>query len=160
MMAGSHMVLGAGAWVVAASLSGLPPAEPVALATAVAGSLLPDLDHPQSWAGRRLKPLSVPLSMLLGHRGLTHSLLAVLGCVVALDRLGTGHGAAPLVVGYLSHLAADGLTPSGVPLLWPLRHRFALPLCRTGGFMEMAVVAALTAAAVWYGGLIPPGTLR
>jgi inner membrane protein len=29
---------------------------PVGLGLAVAGSLLPDIDHPKSWAGRRLRP--------------------------------------------------------------------------------------------------------
>ncbi|CAA7622998.1 hypothetical protein MTBLM5_50185 [Magnetospirillum sp. LM-5] len=36
---------------------------------------------------------------------------------------------------------ADGLTPSGVPLLWPSRRRFTLNLCSTGSWIEFALVA-------------------
>jgi inner membrane protein len=32
------------------------------------------------------------------------------------------------VLGYLSHILADMLTPAGVPLLWPCRWRFRLPI--------------------------------
>lgn len=33
-----------------------------------------------------------------------------------------------MVLGYLSHILADMLTPAGVPLLWPCRWRFRLPI--------------------------------
>ena len=63
----------------------------------------------------------------------------------------------PLAVGYLSHLAADLLTPAGLRLAWPLPHRTAIPLCRTGSLIEPLFVAGLliwTAAAIL--GLHPP----
>ena len=149
MMAGSHVVAGAALWAVTAKLAGGPPADPQALALAALGALLPDIDHPQSWAGRKLKPISVPLAFMVGHRGVTHSLLAVLGGIAALVMLGFDGWAAPLVIGYLSHLAADALTPSGVPLLWPWKQRFGIGLCPTGGLMEWLVVAAFAAATAW-----------
>ncbi len=46
---------------------------------ALASALLPDLDHPRSLLGRQLPWISGPLSRLFGHRGFTHSLLAVFG---------------------------------------------------------------------------------
>src|SRR5512145_1946750 len=103
MMAGSHVVVGAALWAMAAKLGGGNPADPQALAAAALGSLLPDIDHPQSWAGRKLRPLSVPLSLLVGHRGITHSALAVLGGLAVLVTMGLGWMAAPVVIGYLSH---------------------------------------------------------
>jgi len=39
--------------------------------------LLPDIDHPKSLLGQRLKWLSYPIARAFGHRGFTHSLLAV-----------------------------------------------------------------------------------
>ncbi|WP_016586988.1 metal-dependent hydrolase, partial [Yersinia pestis] len=39
-------------------------------------SLLPDIDHPKSILGQRLKWVSVPIARVFGHRGFTHSLLA------------------------------------------------------------------------------------
>jgi inner membrane protein len=146
MMAGSHVALGLAAWTAAAPHCGLPALAPASLALAACGALLPDLDHPRSWAGRRLRPVSVPLSALLGHRGFTHSALALALCAVALRLHGIGRGAAlPLAIGYASHLLADAVTPAGLPLFWPLRRRFALPLCRTGSVREVLLVAGLLA---------------
>jgi inner membrane protein len=147
------MILGAALWALCAKVSGLPPAEPVALTAAVTGSLLPDLDHPQSWAGRKFKIISVPLSAVVGHRGVTHSLLAVIACFAAVVWFGMSNVATPIAIGYLSHLLADGLTPSGVPLLWPNRRRFAIPVCKTGTAAEMVVVAAIAAMGGWAAGL-------
>ena len=152
MMVVSHVLVGGAVWVAAARLGGQPPSDALALAAA-AGALLPDIDHPSSWLGRRLWPVSKPLAALLGHRGLTHSLLAVMGGLMLIRGMEPGAMLArlvePLAVGYLSHLAADALTPAGVPLLWPWKRRFALPLCSSGGLMEMAVVAALLGASAW-----------
>lgn len=153
MMAGSHMVVGAALWAVTAKLAGHPPAEPQALAAAVLGALLPDIDHPHSWAGRKMRVISVPLSLVVGHRGITHSLLAVAGAVALLTTMGTGWMAAPVVIGYLSHLLADALTPSGVPLLWPARRRFTLNLCDTGSVAEWGLVALIAAAGGWAAGI-------
>ena len=43
--------------------------------------LLPDIDHPKSLLGQRLKWLSYPIARAFGHRGFTHSLLAVFGAL-------------------------------------------------------------------------------
>ena len=149
MMAGSHVALGAAAWLAAAPRLGLPALEAVPLGLAVLGSLLPDIDHPKSWVGKRVKPVSNIIGAVFGHRGVTHSLLAVVACAVLLARDGLPHALiAPLVVGYLSHLAADLLTPGGLRLAWPLRGTYALPLCRTGSAFEPLVVALILA---WVG---------
>ncbi|MDB5370726.1 MAG: metal-dependent hydrolase [Roseomonas sp.] len=143
-MAGSHIALGAAAWFVAAPRLGLPALDPVSLGIAVLGALLPDIDHPKSWVGKRVWPVSVLCSKAFGHRGLTHSLLAICGCIaLLLSEALPLPLAAPLVVGYLSHLAADLLTPGGLRLAWPLKGTWALPLCRTGGAFEPLVVALL-----------------
>jgi inner membrane protein len=149
MMAGSHVALGVAAWVWAAPHLGLPPLDPFGLALAIGGSLLPDIDHPHSWVGRRVRVISRPLAAALGHRGVTHSILAVLACGLLLRRHGFSRTIVdPLVVGYLSHLAADLLTVNGLRLAWPLRRRFAIPLCRTGSAAEPMIVAGLLA---WVG---------
>lgn len=154
MMAGSHVALGAAAWVCLAPRFGLPGLEPLALGLAVAGALLPDIDHPQSWLGRRLRPLSGFLAAVLGHRGATHSLLAVAACCWLLVRLGSSSRiAAPLLVGYLSHLAADLLTPRGLRLAWPFRGTWGVPLCRAGSAAEPALVAAALLGAFYLAAL-------
>ena len=155
-MAGSHVALGAAAWLVAAPRLGLPALSPACLALALAGSLLPDIDHPKSWAGQRLRPLSLAVAAVFGHRGITHSALALLVCGWGLLQGGAPRWAvAPLAVGALSHLAADLLTPAGLRLAWPLRRTWALPLCRSGSAMEPLVVALLLTWA-GSGGAVPP----
>ncbi|QJC33930.1 metal-dependent hydrolase [Enterobacteriaceae endosymbiont of Donacia cinerea] len=95
--------------------------------------LLPDIDNPKSILGRRIKILSYLINKIFGHRGFTHSLLSVLilsfiifsihlklNCIFDV-KLG-------LIIGYCSHIIADILTPYGVPLLWPYKKKFKLPL--------------------------------
>ncbi len=103
---------------------------PGALLTA----LLPDIDHPKSVLGQRLKWLSSPIARLFGHRGFTHSLLAIAAGILFIQTRLPPDWPIPtdayhaMIVGYLSHILADMLTPSGVPLLWPCRWRFRLPI--------------------------------
>ncbi|MEW5289529.1 metal-dependent hydrolase [Erwinia papayae] len=123
--------------------------------------LLPDIDHPKSFLGQRLKWISHPVARLFGHRGFTHSLLAVIAAVALLQLKIPSQGIIPadafqgLVLGYLSHIAADMLTPAGVPLLWPCRWRFRLPLLNSqkGNQLERALCLALVGYAMWF----PPG---
>ncbi|CAA7613185.1 Predicted membrane-bound metal-dependent hydrolase [Candidatus Terasakiella magnetica] len=154
MVVTSHVILGACTWIVFSRLNAQAALEPLGLGLAAAGALLPDIDHPGSWVGRRLWPVSKPLSLLIGHRGLTHSLVAVVAGLVILNVLGPSPSLArwvePLVIGYLSHLGADALTPAGVPLLWPFKRRFGLALCATGGMVEMLAVAAIAVATGLY----------
>ncbi len=155
MMAGSHVALGVAAWLVAAPRLGLPAAAPSCLGLALLGALLPDIDHPKSWLGRRVRPVSSGISAVLGHRGVTHSAVTVVICAWGLLGASPRWVAAPLAVGYLSHLAADLLTPRGLRLAWPLRTTWAFPLCKTGSPFEPLIVALVL---FWAGSgtLVPP----
>ena len=151
MMAKSHVVVGVAAWFVAAPLLHLSPVDPTYLGLAVAGPLLPDVDHPKSWIGRRSRPFSTTIAAALGHRGLTHSAIAVFGLVFVLLHAGYRRGpVSALAVGYLSHLAADMLTPQGLRLTWPLRKTWGLPVCRTGSPAEPIIVLTLVVAMAWW----------
>ena len=85
---------------------------------------------------------------MIGHRGFTHSLLAVIVCLLALRWAGFHRATIdPLVVGYLSHLGADLLTTSGLSLAWPSRRRQAISLCRTGSLGESIIVTGVALGA-------------
>lgn len=91
---------------------------PAALLT----SLLPDIDHPKSVLGQRLRWIAIPIARAFGHRGFTHSLLAIAGGM-ALFQLDVprswpipADALHAMIIGYFSHLLADMLTPAGVPL--------------------------------------------
>lgn len=142
MLAYNHLLFGVTAWLgVEAAGYSTPLPLPMELALVCFGSLLPDIDHPGSTFGRRLLWLSWPIRIFFGHRGITHSLLAVAAAgwvVAALPGF-----AACIALGYLSHLAADYLT-GGVPLLWPMPRQYRFPLAfETGGIIEHVVVFSL-----------------
>lgn len=125
---------------------------------ALLGALLPDIDHPKSWLGRRLLFISLPLATVFGHRGITHSLVAVAGVCwaqyQALLHWSLGEhwrmAAVGVGVGYLSHLLGDFATHGGVPWLWPYKQRFSLPLTfRTGSWFERLLFFALWAGTLY-----------
>ena len=106
MMGYTHMACGCALWVgVRTLLPGPPGSLPPELALAALGSLLPDIDEPQSLLGRKLGFIAWPIKLVFGHRGFTHS-LAALG--LTRITLVTNHQA-PKVVG----LEAYGLTITG-----------------------------------------------
>ncbi|MER2046097.1 MAG: metal-dependent hydrolase [Pantoea agglomerans] len=120
--------------------------------------LLPDIDHPKSLLGQRLRWLSHPIARAFGHRGFTHSLLAIAaGLWLFQINLPRSSPIPPdvlqgLTLGYLSHIVADMLTPAGVPLLWPCRWRFRLPILRSqkGNQLERALCLGLVGYALWF----------
>ncbi len=140
----SHFLAGAsaGAWLAA----GARP-ETLALAAGVAGvaALLPDIDSPRSYIGSKV-PASVAVKLVAGHRGVFHSLLAAVAFGLAFflylhfKARAYMFLAFPFVLGYISHLLLDALTPGGVPFLWPLKFRFSLPLLGTGSLFERWVL--------------------
>ncbi|WP_254073084.1 metal-dependent hydrolase [Acidisphaera sp. S103] len=150
-MARSHVVVGLATWIVVAPVLHVSALDPIYLGLAVAGSLLPDIDHPKSWVGRRTRPVSTAIASTFSHRGITHSALAVVGLTMLLLHAGYRRGGvSALVVGYLSHLAADMLTPQGLRLAWPLRGTWGLPLCRTGSAAEPLIVTAMAGGVAWW----------
>lgn len=128
----------------------------------IAGSLLtcllPDIDHPKSVLGQRLKWLSSPIAKIFGHRGFTHSLLAIIAGVLLFTLCLPAQITSPLdslhamTIGYLSHIVADMLTPAGVPLLWPWRWRFRISILSPakGNQLERLVCVAVLIFALLY----------
>lgn len=98
--------------------------------------LIPDVDHPQSWLGRKIKFISIPISRFFGHRSITHSIFAIFLCIYLLNNsylimFCPYDMLQAFIIGYISHIIADCLTPSGVPLLWPCLLRLRIPIIRT-----------------------------
>lgn len=121
---------------------------PLGLAVGAVAGLLPDIDEPNamlargSWVPRSLGPLarfigavvSLPFKIAgifikgaLGHRGGTHSLamsvmFTLIFAIPITALLGVGWDWLIWTIwfGFMSHLFADMLNPSGVPLAWPV----------------------------------------
>lgn len=86
----------------------------------VFGSLLPDIDHPKSFLGRRLSFLSRFLYKSIGHRTLTHSLIFISTLSVLLVKVGSLSLALGLLLGMLSHILLDLFSfGDGVAFLYP-----------------------------------------
>ena len=154
MLAFTHTAAGCASVLLVSEYLHTSPIQTILLlAGGIIGSHLPDIDHPKSAFGSRVLPLSLPISAVFGHRGITHSLIAVVGMSWAVWwALHYAHWqngyTVPVVVGvavgYLSHLLGDWLTNSGVPLLWPSKRRFVSPwkLC-TGDLREYLLAFAM-----------------
>ncbi len=130
------------------------------------GALLPDIDNAHSTIGHKFGWISKEIQHIAGHRTIFHSLLGLLlGSLLAigLEQLvvfllaGRGFilpaqfvGASHLVFfavlfGCIIHIASDGLTEGGVPLLWPYHKRFGFPpdphwRFRSGDWPEYVIV--------------------
>ena len=144
------------------------PINAVALISGSAiGSLLVDIDHINSIAGRKLRIFSIPMNLLqrlfsflklknaskmFGHRGITHSVLlwvvflvALLSQVNKIDMTVTQNSLIVyflfgIIVGAFSHLFLDSLTVSGIPVFLPFSFkRFRLLRIRTGTKVEIIV---------------------
>ncbi len=169
MKGASHLILGVGAALLVhrtLPLGGDAVTVGAALGAAAIGSLLPDIDHDESKLrhmtgtarGSLGGCLASPLVALLGgHRALTHTLVAWLIVslpVLAALAVGAGQGIAlAFSVGYLSHVMADALTVSGVPLWWPVSERRVHALPRplrftTGSVIEYMIVVLVSATMV------------
>lgn len=102
----------------------------------IVGSLLPDIDQPTSFLGKRNKFVSGVTHKALGHRGGTHSIIGLVITFVLLafiqgQYMSQNAQYMPfwLVLGYLLHLIEDSFSKDGVRWFWPLGKRGL----RTGG---------------------------
>lgn len=107
----------------------------------VIGALIPDMDQ----AGNRLWDL-LPGGDMVGkifrrvfykHRTITHSILGVfliykilqwlLPKILNPNFVDANVVFAAIMIGYISHLIADGMTKEGLPLLFPFKFNFGVP---------------------------------
>ena len=136
------------------------------LSAGILGALLPDIDANESSIKHELGIAGSAVSgglRLLGvkHRGLTHTGLAAAAILVAAVIIGQRFGFADIGLafglGYLSHLIADGMTLTGIPLLTPFYrkniHLLPKPVrVRTGSAAESLVFLLV---ALGLAGLLP-----
>lgn len=118
------------------------------------GSLLPDIDHPQSVIARKAPLVGWIASKLTGHRSFFHSIVGVAVWLVVLGILTTTLSgtlnvlgwnvekpliscAAGLMIGYVLHIIADMFTLSGVKLFYPIKKTIGFPIFVTGGYGEL-----------------------
>lgn len=147
MLAKSHTMM---ALVAIAPIASYAPlwALPYLMAGALLGSLFPDIDEPQSTIGRYTAIVSIFLSLFVKHRGITHTVGAILlyASVGFLAYLFIAKSwviwaTSAFIVGNIVHVIGDMLTSSGVEILNPITTRkfYLLPRnmrFKTGGAIE------------------------
>lgn len=154
MMAPAHMSAGLLAGYGVSVLAGLPLVSAETGVLVVVGAisaLVPDIDHPNSTIRKRTGLLGFLAGGWFGHRGFTHTLVALALVSLASGLLLPGVLAAAIAGGYASHLLLDALTRSGIPALWPVTRRpvklLPRPLqVRTGSWREAVFLVAMWAA--------------
>lgn len=90
-------------------------------------SLLPDIDHTQSFLGKFLKPVSSFLVRYFGHRTITHSLIFYIPLSIVISMFNQ-EAAIIIFIALLVHSLLDASTLNGVMLFYPLSKRiFVVP---------------------------------
>lgn len=105
------------------------------------GSLLPDIDHSNSYIGKKVKTASKVINKLAGHRKLFHAPLIYLFLYsIALGMVKDNlilKGISGAFFGILSHLILDSLTVGGLPWFYPLStKRFSIGNIKTNSKLE------------------------
>ena len=128
MMGRTHMAFG-----LLTSLVALPLAQTnkyIFISLVVLGSLLPDIDCPNSKISKKAKTLSKAIHALFGHRGFFHTIFMGAIVYLVIIYLTSKIYATPILIGFISHLIADGFTKSGINFLHPIT------TLRLHGFIE------------------------
>ena len=104
------------------------------------GSVLPDIDEPNSFIGRRSFGLSKLINRLFGHRGFTHSLTCWIMLAI-LSLLYSNTFTISISLGYLFHLMGDLFSTSGLRLFLPFSEKRVKMFItyQTGGTREKMI---------------------
>ncbi|SDH02573.1 inner membrane protein [Alteribacillus persepolensis] len=152
MKAGTHVIGGVAAGAAGYSFISMPFSPDslygiTFIASGVIGGLLPDICHPFSWIGRRLRLLSRIIHSIFGHRTVTHSFLFIAVLFLSLGMIEQSWGTPiqyGITIGAASHLLLDMLTPRGVALFYPITVNIKAPLtAKTGSIMGEGVINLL-----------------
>jgi len=129
------------------------------IAALALGTLLPDIDEPGSWIGRRTRGISDMMNRTFGHRGMTHSLVAVGVVVLLMVSLVLllnvpAAVAAAFIGGYSLHLMGDSFSKSGIAWLQPFKNKkfqsgFGVVYYTTGSMVEKLLLVGLVAVLVY-----------
>ena len=105
-------------------------------------ALLPDIDEKHSKMNRWSGALGRLVVKVFKHRGLLHSLLFSGTIALCLGLFVHEAYGLAFLLGYFAHIFADGITPMGVRILYPLPFEVSGPL-RVGSIGEKLLTSLL-----------------
>ena len=145
MLFAGHILVGLLLFLLArSSLLSLGGNELIVFLLVLFAALLPDIDERHSKMNRWSGIIGRAVIKVFKHRGILHSLLFFATISLALGLFfGEAYGLA-FLLGYFAHVFADGITPMGVAILYPLPFKVSGPL-RVGSIGEKALTLLLFA---------------
>lgn len=107
----------------------------------IVGSILPDIDHKNSFISKRNKIISRIISIIAGHRKLFHAPLfytaIYLITIMQIKSTLLLILVKGIFLGIMSHLILDIITLGGLPILYPFsKKKLSLGNIKTDGFLE------------------------
>lgn len=141
MLAKTHFILGMLAGLLAINLFVFDSIAKYAVYFIMinSGVVFPDFDHPKSLINSKLRITKI-FSVLFKHRGILHSIFALVIISALLYFYAGLFFAAAFFLGYLSHLFSDALTADGINFLAPIsKFKVSGPI-KTGGTSEKIVL--------------------
>lgn len=99
---------------------------PYYIAATIVFSVLPDIDHTKSIAGKTVYPLALWIDKRFGHRTITHSFVCFLALAIIVSFIESFFNSSKNVTlifcyAYMSHLIFDMMTISGIPFFYPFK---------------------------------------
>lgn len=113
------------------------------------GAIFPDIDHPDSTIGQKVKFISKPINWIFGHRGFLHSLFFAL-LIYALIFIFSFQIANAFMIGFITHILLDGLTKEGIEIIRPLTDFKIRGPFISNGIAEIFIDVGLCAGLVYY----------
>lgn len=117
MMGRTHIAFGILIGIIFLPISKINPY--LFIGITIIGSLLPDIDCPNSKISKKAQTISKTIHAIFGHRGFFHTIYVAIILSILITWITNINYAIPLFIGFSSHLITDGLTKSGVNLLHP-----------------------------------------
>ncbi len=106
------------------------------------GALLPDIDEEKSIINRWSGIVGQVVGKIFPHRGFLHSLLFFFILYVLCAYFWNYQYGIALLLGYLAHILADGISLRGVRVFYPLRFKIKGPM-KVGGPLEKMITVLL-----------------
>lgn len=111
----------------------------------VLASILPDIDHPKSKIGKKVKIIG----FLFEHRGFFHSVFALMLFSIPVFYFFNQMLGIAVLAGYLSHIAIDCLSHQGVMPFHPFSRQAIKGFIQTGSAAEFVIFILLCVFAVY-----------
>ncbi len=145
MLLKTHLAFGFFVGLIALKVS-KPPNPLLFFILILVGSVLPDIDHPKSKIGKKVKIVG----FLFEHRGFFHSLLflAFIHIILAVF-FKNNYFVLPLVIGYTSHVLIDCFNHRGIMPLHPFSRVRIKGFMKTGALAETVLFLLLVFFDIW-----------